>query len=145
MKQNTGAKAEAKVKSLKKSNASKKQKINKNEFLDMIAKTNNMSVGHVRDVYDAIVDGVKNVVCKGQDLSLTGFGTFTLKKHKGHPVQFEAKSDKVNDYVVLKFAASDVLMSRIRADYDEGTAISSEDFNSKKGRTGQRGKKTKNK
>lgn len=104
-----------------------KRKVNKNEFLEMIAEQNNMPLTDVRTIYDAIVDGVKTVVCNGQDLSLTGFGTFTLKKHKGHPVQFEAKSDTVQDYVVLKFAASDVLMTKIREAYAKGVAVASDD------------------
>ena len=91
-----------------------KHKINKNEFLKSVAEKTNKPVSEVRDIYDAIVDEIQVVVCAGQGLSLTGFGTFALKSHKGHPVQFEAKSDKVQDYVVLKFTASDVLMSRIR-------------------------------
>lgn len=106
-----------------------KRKVNKNEFLEEIAAKSNMPLSDVRVIYDAIVDGVKNVVCNGQDLSLTGFGTFSLKKHKGHPVQFEAKSDTVQDYVVLKFAASDVLMSKIRSAYAEGVAVASDDVN----------------
>lgn len=97
-------------------------KMNKNEFLSRIAKRNNLTLNDVKTVYDAIINELKIVVCSGQDLSLTGFGTFSLKKHKGHPVQFEAKSDVVNDYVVLKFTASDVLMSHIRAAYADGVA-----------------------
>lgn len=100
-------------------------KMNKNEFLSRIAKRNNLTLNDVKTVYDAIINELKIVVCSGQDLSLTGFGTFSLKKHKGHPVQFEAKSDVVNDYVVLKFTASDVLMSHIRAAYADGVAKAS--------------------
>lgn len=107
-----------------------KRKVNKNEFLEVIAAKNDMEVKDVKTIYDAIVDEIKAIVCNGQDLSLTGFGTFSLKKHKGHPVQFEAESDKVKDYVVLKFTASDVLMSRIRTAHLNGEAISSDDFNS---------------
>lgn len=101
-----------------------KSKVNKNEFLKEIARKTNKPVSEVRDIYDAIVDEIKTVVCSGQGLSLTGFGTFSLKEHKGHPVQFEAKSDKVQDYVVLKFTASDVLMSRIRNDSSDKPNVS---------------------
>ena len=102
-----------------------KNKVNKNEFLERIAEKNEIPLSEVRLVYDAIVDELKTVVCNGQDLSLTGFGTFSLKRHKGHPVQFEAKTDTVKDYVVLKFAASDVLMSKIRQAYANGVAKAS--------------------
>lgn len=109
----------------------KKQKLNKNEFLSMIAKKYNVPVNDVHTVYNAFVDEIKDAVCKGHDVSLTGFGTFTLKRHKGHPVQFEAKTNTVSDYVVLKFAASDVLTTRIRKDYESGKAIPSDDFGKK--------------
>ena len=91
-----------------------KQKVNKNEFIDIIAKDKNMDAGTVKTVYDAIIGTLTDIVCDGQSLSLTGFGTFSLKEHKGHPVQFEAKTESVGNYKVLKFTASDVLMSRIR-------------------------------
>lgn len=91
-----------------------KQKVNKNEFIELIAKKNNMDVGTVKTVYDAIISQLTDIVCEGQSLSLTGFGTFTLREHKGHPVQFEARVKSVGGYKVLKFTASDVLMSRIR-------------------------------
>jgi nucleoid DNA-binding protein len=91
-----------------------KHKVNKNEFLKSVAGKTGVPMATVKTVYTAIVDEIRAVVCKNDYLSLTGFGTFMLKKHKGHPVQFEAKTDKVQDYEVLKFAASDVLMSSIR-------------------------------
>jgi nucleoid DNA-binding protein len=102
-----------------------KKKINKNEFLESIAERYEMPLSDVRKIYDAIVDELKAVVCSGQDLSLTGFGTFSLKKHKGHPVQFESKADTVEDYVVLKFTASDVLITNIRDAYSQGNAKAS--------------------
>lgn len=80
----------------------------------MVAKANNMPVSEVRVIYDSMIDTAKNILCNKQDLSLTGFGTFSLQTHKGHPVQFKEGTRKVDDYVVLKFAVSDVLMSRIR-------------------------------
>ena len=91
-----------------------KDKVNKNEFIDRVAKKADVSVGDVRKVYDAIVDEIVDVLCDDKSLSLTGFGMFALKSHKGHPVQFEAKQDKVDDYVVMRFTASDVLMQNIR-------------------------------
>ena len=100
-----------------------KGKVNKNEFLRSISEEYNVPLAEVRMVFDAMVEGIKNVVCSGKDLSLTGFGTFSLRRHKGHPVQFEAKSDVVSDYVVLKFTASDVLMTKIRDAYSRGVAI----------------------
>lgn len=112
--------------------AKNKQKLNKNEFLNMLAVKYNIPIADVHTVYDAFVNEIRESVCEGHDVSLTGFGTFTLKRHKGHPVQFEAKTDMVRDYVVLKFAASDVLITRIRKDYESGNAIPSDDFGKNK-------------
>ena len=92
-----------------------KSKINKNEFFDRISKKHDIDVETIRTVYDAMVNELTDIVCEDRSLSLTGFGTFSLKSHKGHPVQFEAKTNKVEDYKVLKFTASDVLMLHIRA------------------------------
>lgn len=105
-----------------------KRKINKNEFLSAVAKRAGVSLSTVKTVYKAFVEELKNVVCHGYDLSLTGFGSFILKKHKGHPVQFEAKTETVKDYVVLKFAASDVLMTDIRKDYEKNSTESDQEI-----------------
>ena len=94
-----------------------KNKINKNEFIKMVAEENGLKVKDVKFVYEAIVDKIRDVICDDQDLSLTGFGTFSLQKHKGHPIQFRSDSDKVDDYAVLKFAVSDALMTKIRKNY----------------------------
>ena len=96
-----------------------KRKVNKNEFLSAVSKRSGFNMTVIRAVYAAFIEEIKNVVCHGYDLSLTGFGSFLLKKHKGHPVQFEAKTDTVKDYIVLKFAASDVLMTDIRKNYKQ--------------------------
>ena len=100
-----------------------KRKINKNEFISTVAKKNRIPVADVRLVYEAIIAEIKTTVCAGKELSLTGFGTFSLKKHKGHPVQFEAKTDTVKDYLILRFAPSDSMMTRIR---ESGNAVAYE-------------------
>ena len=89
-------------------------KVNKNEFLKHAAVRANMSVAEMKGAFRALMDEAVAVLCSGKDLSLTGFGTFGLKTHKGHPVRFNAGDGKVRDYVVMKFVPSDVLMSRIR-------------------------------
>lgn len=101
------------------SKAVQKGKMSKKEFLRKVAKDNDMTVSGLTAAYDAIIDGIKDVVSNGQSLSLTGFGVFYLHKHKGHPVQFEGRED-VPDYVVFKFSASDVLNRKFRADHADG-------------------------
>ena len=96
-----------------------KNKISKNQFLAEVARNNDMSVEDITIAYNAIVNGIHDVVASGKTLSLTGFGAFYLQRHKGHPVQFEGTSE-VGDYVIFKFSASDVLNKRFRQEDKEG-------------------------
>lgn len=100
----------------------KKDKMNKSELLTCVAKENNLTQKQMRSVFDSIIECIRQNICEGKDVSLTGFGTFSLQKHKGHPVQFASSSNVVKDYVVVKFTPSDALMTSIRKDYDEGNA-----------------------
>lgn len=95
------------------------QKTSKTAFLNKVATTSGLDISTVTRVYTAMINEIQNTVCEGTSLSLTGFGTFYLQKHKGHPVQFEGKSTRVPDYWVFKFSASDVLNTRIRQLYAE--------------------------
>lgn len=93
------------------------KKVNKSKFLAYVAAKNGMSITDVTKVFDSIVDGIMELTGDGHELSLTGFGVFTVKTHKGHPVQFGAingKRPNVKDYAVLKYSASDVLNRQIR-------------------------------
>lgn len=96
-----------------------KKKINKHDFIERVAQKCSVPKKTVQLVYDTAVDEMCDSVCHGEELSFTGFGSFALKKHKGHPVQFDAKNDTVKDYMVLKFSPSDILMKRIRNTYKE--------------------------
>lgn len=100
------------------------QKVNKNEFLQMISNKTNMRLSDVETVYEAIVSEIQALTLQGKDVSLTGFGTFSLKPHKGHPVQVtfkkghsEARVPSIPCYMVFKFAASSALTARLRKAY----------------------------
>jgi nucleoid DNA-binding protein len=99
-----------------------KNKISKNQFLADVARNNDMSLEDITDAYNAIVNGIHDVVASGRTLSLTGFGSFYLQRHKGHPVQFEGRSN-VEDYVIFKFSASDVLNKRFRQEDADGQIV----------------------
>lgn len=96
-----------------------KNKISKKHFLAAVARDSGMSVENMTKAYDAIVDGIRDQLAAGNTVSLTGFGSFYLQKHKGHPVQFEGHA-VIKDYIVMKFSASDVLNKRFREEYREG-------------------------
>lgn len=113
-------------------NVKNKQKLNKIEFLKMLAVKYDIPIADVHAVYHAFVNEICEAVCEGHSVSFTGFGTFSLKRHKGHPVQLGGKNDAMSDYVVLKFVASDILGTRIRKDYEAGKVIPSDDFGKNK-------------
>ena len=78
------------------------------EFIQFIAKENDMDMDDAKRAYWAVVTAIKALVAKGVDLQLRGFGRFYLQLHKGQCPQFQ---DGVNrtpmpDYLVLKFSAS---------------------------------------
>lgn len=66
-------------------------------------------------IYKAAIAELEDVMVSGTKLSLTGFGSFYMKEHKGHPVQFWDETGNINNYMVFKFSASDVLNRRLRA------------------------------
>lgn len=108
-----------------------RDKMNKDEFLQNVAARSAVNQEEVGKVYDAIISEIKDTVCSGRKLSLTRFGTFSLKEHKGHPVQYDfskterpsenpdSESKAIADYVVFKFDVSAVFMNQIREQFNE--------------------------
>lgn len=92
-------------------------KVNKSKFLAYAAAKHQMDVADLSKVYDVIVSSISDLTSQGHELSLTGFGVFSVKVHKGHPVQFGSSQSNVKDYPVLKFSASDALNRKIRETY----------------------------
>lgn len=104
-----------KVAAVEKESAS--NKMNKSQFLSYVAHKNDIDNDILAQVYAAIVDGIADLTGNGKRLSLAGFGVFSAEIHKGHPVQFNPSAPHVDDYIVLKYSASDVLNRRIRECY----------------------------
>lgn len=71
-------------------------------------------VNLVHQVLDATLDTIVKDVKDGKRVSLTGFGSFYSQIHRGHPVQFGTKTERVPDYPVFKFAVSNVLNKDFR-------------------------------
>lgn len=112
-----------------------KEKMNKDEFLQNVAKRSDVEMDSVNRVYDAIINEIKDTVCSGRKLSLTRFGTFSLREHKGHPVQYDfskfekpsenpdSEAKSISDYVVFKFDVSAVFMNQVREQYNNKTIV----------------------
>ena len=49
------------------------QKINKNDFLQIVAEKTGVSIHDVEKVYETIVEEIQNITLSGKDESLTGF------------------------------------------------------------------------
>lgn len=96
-----------------------KNKISKKHFLAAVARDNGMSVENITKAWNAIEKELHDQLAAGKTVSLTGFGSFYLQNHKGHPVQFEGRA-AIQDYIVMKFSTSDVLNKRFRNEYHEG-------------------------
>lgn len=82
-------------------------RVSKKKFISAVAKRSGYPVRVVTLVYDAAIAELLDVVKRGDQLMLTGFGRFYGQKHKGHRVQFADDGQKrIDDYSVLKFSAT---------------------------------------
>lgn len=95
------------------------EKITKRRFIAIInerlAKRTSASPVSATEMYDIFMDTLTDELLKGNSIILTGFGNFDLKPHRGHRIGFENKSDTpIEDYLVVKFAASNVFNRRLR-------------------------------
>lgn len=70
----------------------------------------------VNSIYDAIVNRIFLELSEGNEVCLRDFGRFYLNKRKGHSVMdFQSgKHGKINDYYVIKFAASAKPQEKVR-------------------------------
>lgn len=72
-------------------------------------------------IYDAFIEVMTEEILKGNSVKLPCFGTFRLKKHKGHKTHYcgYTKSDKsieLDDYLTLNFDTSrKVMHEKIKA------------------------------
>lgn len=81
------------------------------------------SISEIETVFGTMLEQLVNTVKEGKEQFFTGFGSFYLQKHKGHPVQFGSAETEISDYVTLKFSASNNLSTKLRDDFRAGKAI----------------------
>lgn len=79
-------------------------RVSKRDFISRVAIRTGLSIRLVSEVYEAILDELRDLVRDRHTVVLTGFGRFYLQEHKGHKVRFGKSA--VKDYAVLKFSAS---------------------------------------
>lgn len=83
------------------------------QLLKETAKESGVKFEVVKAVYSAMIKVLVQNLVKGFRIGLTGFGSFYLQKHKGHPIQFNDTKSSIDDYVVVKFTASGSMKKKI--------------------------------
>ena len=53
--------------------------MNKSELIDVVAEATGLSRSEATSAADALLDGIVNALSKGDQVSLTGFGTFSVR------------------------------------------------------------------
>lgn len=83
-------------------------RVSKREFVQRVARRGNLPLPVAQQVYDALIEELIDLVSKGNNVTLTGFGKFYPQEHKGHRVRFADAdgSSQIDDYTVLKFSAT---------------------------------------
>lgn len=94
-------------------------RVNKDSFTSAVSKRSGLTKDVVGVVCDAAIEETKDIVMRGDCLAITGFGTFSVQKHKGHPVQFGDGSMAVRPYSVFKFSPSNVFSRKLRDTLDK--------------------------
>lgn len=89
------------------------RRLNKREFLGLVAARTRLSPVATRKVFDAIVGELIDLTANGTEVTLTGFGKFYPVPHAGHLAQKSIGNNPkpkgvktVDDYFVLKFSAT---------------------------------------
>lgn len=92
-------------------------KITKRRFIalmnEKLAQNQSAEPFTTTDMYELFMDVLTDELIKGNPIILTGFGNFELKPHRGHRIGF-SDSDRIDDYLIVKFDASNVFNRRLR-------------------------------
>ena len=61
---------------------SKVNNLSKNDFINIIAEKSNIAKAEASRSLDAFIDGIKEVITRGDKLTLIGFGSFYIAENK---------------------------------------------------------------
>ena len=89
-------------------------KISKLQFIRQIRNKKGCSAREASEIYDIFMSILTEEILKGNSVSLLNFGVFSLKIHKGHPVQFAETRSLKDDYLTLKFSPSNTFVNKLR-------------------------------
>lgn len=89
-------------------------------------KDRNYTVEEMEMIFSTMLEQLIETTKEGKEQFFTGFGSFYLQRHKGHPVQFNSSDAEISDYVTLKFSASNNLNTQLREEFRAGRAFACE-------------------
>lgn len=113
----------------------KENRENKKIFAEKVAaamnasaeyKDRNYTAGEIEMIINTMQEQLIETIKEGKEQFFTGFGSFYLQKHKGHPVQFNSSDSEISNYVTLKFSASNNLNAKLREEFRAGKAVACE-------------------
>ena len=88
-------------------------KITKRPFITKLCEKKGYTAKEASDIYELFMDTLIEELFKGNEVTLTGFGNFALKLHKGHKIRF-SQNENISEYLTLKFTASHTLNKKLR-------------------------------
>lgn len=88
------------------------KKINRKTIIEDIVKETGICFKDVSKILSSYECFLKKYLAKGKTITFTHFGSFSLKKHKGHVAKYG--NTKLKDYNVLKFKPSGSFMDGLR-------------------------------
>ena len=88
-------------------------KTTKRPFITRLCEKKGCTVKEASVIYEMFIATLMDEILAGNKVILTGFGDFMLKSHKGHKIRF-SKNDVIDEYLTLKFSASNTLNRQLR-------------------------------
>lgn len=93
-------------------------RLNRSELIEATAQETDLSVSKVKEVVDTFLRSIEIGLKNDKIITISGFGTFKVDMHKGHPIQFKGgQKEYIEDYLVLKFNVSKVFKDGLRSEY----------------------------
>jgi DNA-binding protein HU-beta len=87
----------------------------KNELAEKIAQRADLGVGQAREVVEAVIDTVSDELAAGGEVSLAGFGKFSVSKRAARQGRNPATGEMINIAAsnAAKFSAASALKKRL--------------------------------
>lgn len=93
------------------------ERYNKHDLVKMFSAEFDISMSRAKKMVDFIFDEIIQIAKNGDIITITKFGSFQIKKHKGHPTSLSRR--EIKDYSYLRFSPSGRLNKEIRVDLGE--------------------------